>query len=595
MVTLRLCAGAASSPPAPVSHEEWAEHLAKRLKEEEEWGALSIYVSGFSEMLSTAQCRRLQPYGDLAETKLAPSTGGPAGSLPPGCVRTVFVVPCGGLRRYAAIHTLLLAGDVAAPPGGEGRPQVRQWQEGAEPEVGVAADGAPGTRLASHDGLCAANRFLHCQGADGFSRLPVVAGGAIPGELNGPSLGAALALATVSAALEHRIPADLLPIASVHEENGHLLLGEVGRDELFEKLATLPAGVRTVLAEGHRRFVQDNETALRQRWGEADSSDGGTQRGREILFAGRLDDLVALAIPGFVFLRGAVASCARSTPEAPLPPMDGSRLAASDSGLVTAVVGLLLLVGWEIGFMQEYLPPSSYSGPKPEWPGPMLASIAGAATLAFAGWLRVKLGQRRALAGRTVPLSLTALWVVLGALPAWWLLSLYSGSVDARTLLIGQGQSSITVLSGERHGWFQVLKALFFLSLLEILVVIPALDNRAIAQVLSRSRRFFALRVLVCARPLHWLRRGAPVFPVSPSPFGTDSGSIAVICAQFGLVIGALQWASWRNPIEVGFGDGFRAIHMVVQAVLLILLAASGWWALYDARRPAKPLSSHRH
>jgi hypothetical protein len=588
MVTLRLCAGAAPPPEGPVSHEEWAEHLARRLKDEHEWGALSIYVSGFSEMLSTAQRRRLKPIADVAEQNVPGSPEGLAGTLPPGSVRTVFVVPCGGARRYVAVHTLLLAGEAAAPPGGEGRPQVRQWQEGLEPELTVAADGVSGTRLASHDGLWAANRFLHTQGADGFSRLPVVVGGAIPGELSGPSAGAALALATVSAALELRIPSDLLPIATVHEQNGRLLLGEVGRDELIEKLAALPAGVRAVLAEGHRQFVLDNEVALRRRWEEFDSSCGAPRKEREILYVGSFDDLVASAFPGFLFLSGREKPVGSSLQATTRLPADGTRQVISDHGLVAAVVGLLLLAGWEVGFMQEYLPPSSHSGPRPEWPGPFLASLAGAALLAFAGWLRIRLGQHRARVGRTVPLSVTAVWVVLSALSAWWLLSMYAGFVDARTLIIGRGQGSITVLSGERHGWFQVLKALFFLSLLEVLVVVPALDNRAIARVLRGSRRFFALRVLACARPLHWLRRGALDFPVSPSPFGTDSGSVAIICTQFALVIGALQWASWRNPVEVGFGDGFRALHMVVQAVLLILLAASGWWALYDARRPGR-------
>lgn len=73
--------------------------------------------------------------------------------------------------------------------------------------------------------------------------------------------------------------------------------------------------------------------------------------------------------------------------------------------------------------------------------------------------------------------------------------------------------------------------------------------------------------------------------------FGAVSYQGVIYCGLVCSVVFSLQWLSWKNPAEPGFGDTWRGAHLLVRALLFVALTVSQWSGL----RHVETLHRHRH
>lgn len=220
--------------------------------------------------------------------------------------------------------------------------------------------------------------------------------------------------------------------------------------------------------------------------------------------------------------------------------------------IATILIGLLVV---EIGLLQEWAPHSQHPGGFIGWGHPrsllaIVCSILAGAVCSSGNLWFMKRARKdsEAISRRPERFYFLSITILIFCLTTAFILLLPTTHFypAAGNML-------------PRSGHFQVFKALLFIGLEIFVLLWPGW--------------FYAV----------WVRRG--MVYERPALLAPDSKHIAIMALVGIFGLGILQWISLKNPLEVGYGDIWRTIHIEVQGILMIALAWIAWWLRYVSER----------
>ncbi len=479
---------------------------------------------------SSGACEALRRVIDrsegVADPTGVPSTAG--GLLLPGCVSFLWVSPEEDGSAGAAHLDLLMVGEVVPTPvGPHEEARVRR-----QPPTSLSGLYVPG------DGPVASRDWLVREGFLPLRSSRALAAAYPQPELYGHSASLALALALIGCGVGRGVASKWVPSAALRHDGARWRL--VGVDAVKEKLDAAPreAGCTLILS-------RDNE-------GDVEPS-----RRRDVVFCDDLDAAVDVVFPG---LTASDAELARN--------IDSPRLHRHRVGVTAA----LALIVTEVGLLQEFAPPSNWpGGVHPGW----LSREALCATLGTGGCAALVALATWAWSHRLLRSPIRSAAAFYGEGVALWLtLCVVCGAVLTRTVT-PPGTAGTT-----RDAGFQIVKAIGFEGLAAVTVSLPTIQVMVWAALHAKAGRWLAVRRLT--------RRWCP-YPGHVHICRTGYQGV-MYCGMVLAVVFSLQWLSWKNPHEPGFGDTWRGAHMLAQAALFMVLAVLQWSGL----RHVETLHRHR-
>lgn len=231
--------------------------------------------------------------------------------------------------------------------------------------------------------------------------------------------------------------------------------------------------------------------------------------------------------------------------------LDKSSFVKQGEWISTCIIGMLVL---EIGLLQEWAPPTQHGSGFPGWRDPASFRAVGASIGAAIAAMGMNLGYYRLARRYSEELSrrkemfylVSSLVLVIG--------------LGAVFFLLLPTMQAVTVGGAlQRNGAIQVSKALFVLGLQLLVLLWPSW--------------------FLCVWEFRGMNYDKPALLAIPSRQIVTFSLIAV------LGLGALQWMALKTLQQVGVNDLWVAVHVMVQAVLMVLLAWNAWWFRATAER----------
>lgn len=405
----------------------------------------------------------------------------------------------------------------------------------------------------------AASEFLIEEGFAHLSETRLIGAGYLtessdsPLLIRGESASLSLALAIISFITGRKISAKWVPSATLKKINDEWILDEV--ENLSEKLNSIPQESKIILSK-QQKIPEEVFTKYKDK----------------IIQCSTLKEVVLKIWPDFKFVKDLRKKRVESIKEAK----------AYFKWWLFLIYFLLFCLIMELGLLQEWLPCSQHPGiscPNGFLIPPLKVVIltmlsAFVFSTGYLCWIirliSYPLSYNEHLYFKSIGLSF-----VLGFLVFVTILS-FLPSQPIKYLT----QSGILL---SRDANVQVFKALFVLALEIIIFVIPSINALSWAYLYSKEKRLAALSSLLsseCKYP-------------HPLLVCKNTNHILIVAALSIMMLGMLQWISWKDPNEIGFGDSVRAVHMIVQSILMVALAGTSWGVLREAEYKTRAIDKN--